>query len=86
MSRLIDADDLFPSGIFMVDGRDPLKSVGELINMINNAPTIEAEPPCSPDCRWHGTRHQKCSRCRRNRYMKDNYEKVSCTKGTEAVK
>lgn len=25
-------------------------------------------------CRWKGVRPQKCSCCRRNAYMKDNYE------------
>lgn len=25
-------------------------------------------------CRWRHTRHQKCSCCRRNRNMKDNFE------------
>ncbi len=25
-------------------------------------------------CKWNGKRPQKCSCCRRNRYMKDNYE------------
>lgn len=25
-------------------------------------------------CRWSGSRHQKCSCCRRNRYLKDCYE------------
>lgn len=25
-------------------------------------------------CKWKGKRHQKCSCCRRNRYIKDNYE------------
>lgn len=35
----------------------------------------DCEPPCTPDCRWYGTRHQKCSCCRRNWNMKDNYER-----------
>lgn len=25
-------------------------------------------------CKWNGKRHQKCSCCRRNRNMKDNYK------------
>ena len=29
--------------------------------------------PCG-NCRWKNTRHQKCSCCRRNRNLKDNYE------------
>ncbi len=31
--------------------------------------------PCPSDCRWRiANRWQKCSCCRRNRHMKDNYE------------
>ena len=28
-------------------------------------------------CKWNGKRHQKCSCCRRNRNMKDNYKEES---------
>lgn len=28
-------------------------------------------------CRWLAARHQRCSCCRRNIYMKDNYEEAS---------
>ncbi len=27
-------------------------------------------------CAYNGKRHQKCSCCRRNQYMKDNYKEV----------
>ena len=33
----------------------------------------ERETYCT-GCVWKGTRHQKCSCCRRNLYMKDNYK------------
>ena len=42
------------------------------IALVENAPG--KSEPCRPDCRWRG-RHQKCSCCRRNASMKDNYEK-----------
>lgn len=29
---------------------------------------------CHSDCRWFGKRWQKCSCCKRNLSMKDNYE------------
>lgn len=29
---------------------------------------------CHSDCRWFGKRHQKCSCCKRNLSIKDNYE------------
>lgn len=32
-----------------------------------------ADTDCT-GCRWKGVRPQKCSCCRRNVYMKDNYE------------
>lgn len=34
---------------------------------------LESNRICS-GCRWKGVRHQKCSCCRRNLYLKDNYE------------
>lgn len=39
MGRLIDADSLFPNGVFLVDKKNPMKSITELINRIANAPT-----------------------------------------------
>ena len=30
---------------------------------------------CHSDCIWFGKRHQKCSCCKRNLSMKDNYER-----------
>ena len=46
-----------------------------VINLIECEPTIEAVPIGNCDgCHWKGRRHQKCSCCRRNRHMKDNYE------------
>lgn len=45
--RLIDADAIFPNGVFYVNGSDPMTSLDELINRINNAPTVDAiVPPC----------------------------------------
>lgn len=32
-------------------------------------------PECQTNCRWRGTRPQRCSCCLRNIYMKDNYER-----------
>ena len=32
------------------------------------------EQPTCDGCRWWGVRPQKCSCCRRNLHMKDNYE------------
>ena len=40
---------------------------------LNDAQTII--PNCHKDCRWRGVRQQKCSCCRRNLFMKDNYER-----------
>ena len=31
-------------------------------------------------CVWLNTRHQKCSCCRRNRHLKDNYKEAYCDK------
>lgn len=42
--RLIDADALFPNGVFIVNADYPTKSLDELLHRIWNAPTIEAEP------------------------------------------
>lgn len=50
---------------------------------IKNAPSVDAESvircwdsECNTcdGCKWNGKRHQKCSCCRRNRNMKDNYK------------
>lgn len=40
--RLIDADKLTPSGFFIVNGNDPKKSIDELIERIQTAPTEDA--------------------------------------------
>lgn len=40
--RLIDADAIFPNGVFIVNGGNPMTSLDELINRINNAPTVDA--------------------------------------------
>ena len=40
--RLIDLDDIFPNRCFYVNEKDPMKSLDELINRINNAPTVDA--------------------------------------------
>lgn len=42
--RLIDADALFPNGVFYVNEKDPMKSLDELLNRINNAPVVDAVP------------------------------------------
>lgn len=50
---------------------------------IKNAPSVDAESvirckdcECNTcdGCKWNGKRYQKCSCCRRNRNMKDNYK------------
>lgn len=35
-------------------------------------------------CSWNGTRHQKCSCCRYNLNLKDNYEPIQITLTAEA--
>ena len=40
--RLIAFDDLFPNHCFYVNAKDPMKSLDELINRINNAPKVDA--------------------------------------------
>lgn len=35
---------------------------------------IEEDALSCGNCKWLGERHQKCSCCRRNHGMKDNYE------------
>ena len=41
--RPIDADALFPNGVFYVNASNPNASLNELLNRIQNAPTIEVE-------------------------------------------
>lgn len=35
---------------------------------------LEKDALSCDNCKWLGKRHQKCSCCRRNHGMKDNYE------------
>ena len=39
----------------------------------NKEKMLESNRICS-GCRWKGVRHQRCSCCCRNLYLKDNYE------------
>ena len=58
--RLIDADALFPNGVFFVNGNDPMTSLDELLNRICNAPTIDAvEVVRCKDCE-HRTVWRSC--------------------------
>lgn len=40
--RLIDANALFPNGVFYVNGNDPITSIDELLNRIATAPSVDA--------------------------------------------
>lgn len=43
--------------------------------LVITAPDADFEPVERCDgCRWKGKRHQRCSCCRRNQYLKDGYE------------
>lgn len=51
--RLIYLDDIFPNHCFYVNEKDPMKSLDELINRINNAPTVDAlEVVRCRDCKY----------------------------------
>lgn len=55
MGRLIDADALLPNGVFYVNASNPMTSIDELLNRINNAPTVDAVPVVRcKDCKWRG--------------------------------
>lgn len=72
--RMIEFDKARRTMLKELEGR--IGSIGALriIGALEDI-TIEAEPvvQCG-ECRWKGRRHQKCSCCRRNRYLKDCYE------------
>jgi hypothetical protein len=56
--RLIDRNEIFPNRCFYVNAEDPMKSLDELINRINNAPTVDAvEVVRCKDCEY---RHDSC--------------------------
>jgi hypothetical protein len=46
----------------------------ELRNKCELLQSILEKYSCHSDCIWFGKRHQKCSCCRRNLNIKDNYE------------
>lgn len=51
--RLIDANSLFPGKIFAVNIKNPMESVEDLMNRINNAPTVDAvEVVRCKDCKF----------------------------------
>lgn len=50
------------------------ESVQRLIDKTATLPVeLQGTPPCV-GCAWLGKRHQKCSCCRRNANMKDNFQ------------
>ena len=52
--RLIDANSLFPGKIFAVNIKNPMESVEDLMNRINNAPTVDAVPVVRcKDCKFY---------------------------------
>lgn len=59
----------YPYGMF-----DP----EDIVSSIENAPAVDAvEVGSCEGCYWKEIgRQQKCSCCRRNRYMKDNYRRA----------
>lgn len=54
-------------------GPDMLKWLAEEFEIEEMAPTADLD--CT-GCVWLNTRHQKCSCCRRNQYIKDNYREA----------
>ena len=44
-----------------------------VISVFENVPAADLD---CPGCVWLNTRHQKCSCCRRNQYIKDNYKEA----------
>lgn len=44
-----------------------------VISVFENVPAADLD--CT-GCVWLNTRHQKCSCCRRNQYIKDNYKEA----------
>ena len=42
--RIIDADNLFRDKVFLVSNSDSLEAIKKIMNIIDEAPTIEAEP------------------------------------------
>ena len=69
MARYIDADALFPGKILAVNTKNPMETVEDLMNRINNAPTIEARPVVRGEwlLRHEGHGHYwECSACHTN--------------------
>lgn len=42
--RIIDADNLFRDKVFLVSNSDSLEAIKKIMNIIDEAPTIDAEP------------------------------------------
>lgn len=43
MARYIDMNEIFPNGVYYVNGNDPMSSLTELINRIHSLPTADVE-------------------------------------------
>jgi hypothetical protein len=70
--RLIDANALFPNGVFYVNGDNPMTSLDELLNRIATAPSVDAVEVVH--ARWLRYEHGSgiyCSHCRHKRRYKD---------------
>lgn len=69
--RLIYLDDIFPNHCFYVNEKDPMKSLDELINRINNAHTVDAVPVVRcKDCKHYEIHRPKVlENCERNGYL-----------------
>ena len=64
MMRLIDADNLFNNQILVVSNSDSLEAIKKIMDIIKEAPTIDAEPVRHG--KWDDTRvafFRKCSEC-----------------------
>lgn len=62
--RLIDADNLFNNQILVVSNSDSLEAIKKIMDIIKEAPTIDAEPVRHG--KWDDTRvafFRKCSEC-----------------------
>lgn len=73
-THLMSCGLLMPIG--WVDKNGEGSELFEAIRMAQDALRADTETvagDCS-GCRWRGVRPQKCSCCRRNLHMKDNYE------------
>ena len=61
--RLIDADNLFNNKIIVVSNSDQLEAIEKIMDIIKEAPTIEAEPIRHGKWIHTGFMEVKCSDC-----------------------